>query len=540
MELNQCTYPWFELQLRHDGCVRTCCYHVGPDDYWDSETTLQIDQYWNGEKIKKIREGIIANNPLNTGCRNCQMLRYNDSFPFAQSPYNLNSIQKNNWERAFKNYKNQKITVDSYPVKYYLSFGLACNLKCIMCSQRDMRLSDNRQLNIRNLLIQKEYLIKADSIHIIGGEPFFLPSVQQFINEIKKDPDYENVELVFYTNATLLHKYIEQLKCIKRVRIVVSLDSIGDAYEYIRRGASWKQTEHNILSFLEIGQRNNLDWNINVAGIIMKSSIPKLMEFINWSLGHRIPCHFVPLVPMQHTKNEDIYTYPHLLRTIPDWEVILDKAIQKLTQERNINVSAHPLIQIRDELTKKVSNQEKCYLAQIKYELLNCQNENKINRLKKEIQPMVEMLIMEYLKPIIEPVLTTSNADCPERWQDRKNTFINLLNNQSLKLIVFGTGSGYSKFIAPVLQVIGVEPAYFIDNDLQKINQTINGIIVLPVDSLVAEEHNKILILVASATFYGQMKQQLESLGLVEDKDFFYALREELFFLHQHIMFENV
>ncbi len=354
MELKMCGQPWFEMQIEYSEKVGCCCYYkFGKDSL---NTPLDVDRYWNGNKIKEIRKTISSNNAEGTGCDGCQYIKYSSVSNFVSMPDNLNPIQSDNWSRALNNYHDKRITVDSYPVKYYMNFGLACNLKCIMCCQAESRKVDKRQLPVEPLLELKPFFIKANEIAIIGGEPLMIPDARKFIDAIIHDPDYSDVKLSIFTNGTLLHKYIEPFRNMKRIGICISLDSIGNAYEYIRQGAKWEDTENNIIEFKETGKQLGHSWDVNIAAIVMKSSIPLMDDFVEWCIAHDTPVHFVPLNEENFTGDEDVFRNPVLLNNIPAWEDILDSAINKLEKRGWTAGGANSLKLIKKELVSRLLN----------------------------------------------------------------------------------------------------------------------------------------------------------------------------------------
>lgn len=356
-----CAQPWFEMQIEYNERVGCCCYYRFEKACLDLNEPFSVDKYWNGEKMQETRKVVASNNILGTGCEGCQYIRYGSVSPFLAMPDYLNQKQRNNWSNALNNYKKKMIIIDSYPVKYYFNFGLLCNLKCIMCSQENLRRIDKRLLPVEILTGLKEYLMVANEIAVIGGEPFLLPNARALIEMMVSDPDYSDLKLSLFTNGTLLHRYIEKLRSMKRINLCVSLDTIGDAYEKIRRGATWNRTEQNIMAFRETAEKYNLDWRVNIAAVVMKSSIPRLVDFVDWCIERDFPVHFVPIQPQAlqpkgFSFGEEIFKYPGLLKDIPNWEDLFNKAIEKLTEKGWISGAAKPLSLMRDEIKARELN----------------------------------------------------------------------------------------------------------------------------------------------------------------------------------------
>jgi sulfatase maturation enzyme AslB (radical SAM superfamily)/SAM-dependent methyltransferase len=350
MELAKCTQPYFELQIQYDRQVRCCCYYTGAVEQWDLQSSFDLRRFWNGPALRTIRATVASNRAQNTGCAKCQFLKYVSTPVFLSPPALLNPSQRENWERAFAHYENKDLVLDSTPVKYYLNFGLACNLKCIMCSQQDERSADNRVLPVEPLLALKEHLVVANEIALIGGEPLVLPTARRFIDAVLADPDFANVQLTLYSNGSLLHQFLDRLQALRRVNIVISLDSVGAAYDHIRRGAHWEKTSRNVLDFRDLAAKQGLPWGVNLSGVVMKSSIPRLDEYVQWCVSHDLPVHFVPVSNQHFTQDEDVFHYPALLKDIPEWEAIFDRAIAQLEAKGWTAAGAHPLKVMKSQL----------------------------------------------------------------------------------------------------------------------------------------------------------------------------------------------
>lgn len=357
MKLHDCSQPWFELQINYNGSSGCCCYYKGQTQRLNFNQPLDLDSLWNGPGMQSIRRIIGSGQEEGTGCEGCQWLRYASLPQFIEDvpdelllPNGAASPVAQNWRRAQENYQSRAIEVDSYPVKYYFNFGMACNIRCIMCSQTHTREEDRSILPVEPLLHLKPYLILADQIHIIGGEPLIIPTAREFIQQMFGDPAFSQTMLALYTNGTLLHQYLDKFRALSRINICVSLDSIGQGYEHIRSGAHWEQTERNILDFKELGVRLGLQWQATVACIIMKSSIATLDSFVKWCVTHDIPCHFAPISFIDIAIDEDVFRFPALLDQIPDWEHIFDRAIEMLQKKGWDIARAESLQTMKQEL----------------------------------------------------------------------------------------------------------------------------------------------------------------------------------------------
>ena len=340
------------MQVQYDKTIGCCCYYQKKRAIWDFETnkSFDLEKYWNGKYFTKIRRIIKAGYDDYTGCRNCQFIEYNTLCLPEDPPDHLNSKQASNYIKAFYNFKNKKIYIDNYPVRYYFNFGLACNLNCVMCSQAAIRKKNYAVLPTEIFDLFEEYFTYAEQVTIIGGEPFVIPQARNFIKKFNTSDRLSDVRLSIITNGTLLHHYMDYFNNIKKMNLCISIDSSASTYEQIRRGASWSQLEKNINNLISRKERRNRQWTITLAAVLMKSSLRNLVPFVKWLSQKHLRCNFVPITSTMLNKNEDIFSYPQLLDTIPDWYNSINEAIELL--QNHMPDAAIKLKIMRDKLIK--------------------------------------------------------------------------------------------------------------------------------------------------------------------------------------------
>ncbi len=331
----RCYYPWRDLQIEYNFNVKCCCYYNGDHPEWNSlkEKEFDLDFYWNGEYFQKIRNIIRLKNYINSGCKDCQELKFGFK-EMSVDVASLNSLQRENYDRFVKNFNDSNIVIDNLPLRYYLNFGLNCNLRCIMCSQEYLRKKPYNILPSKIFDNLKEYLGYALVLTIVGGEPLFIPSSLSFIDRFSKEKVLEDVTLSLITNGTLLNKYLHILRKIKRIVFSISLDSIENCYEYIRKGSSWRHIEETILNLKEIIEKENLEWKININCVLMKSNLKKLPDFMKWCRDNDLlPLTIVPVVFNNLNSQECIFDFPQLLNDVPNWENLILRSIDYIKEQ---------------------------------------------------------------------------------------------------------------------------------------------------------------------------------------------------------------
>ena len=342
MELKSaCSASWYELNISApDDVVSCCCYYSGEKDAWNDDP-VDLDAYWNSPRMQAVRA--INANPasgMSGGCDGCYYFqnRGESGAYFADflnmGASNLSPAQRENWLAAVDDYKAGRIHVRSRPLRYYVNFGFGCNITCIMCHQVPRRRKNQRQVNADTLLHWKDDLKGAIDITVIGGEPFALIEATKFIKAVVHDPELDDVQLTICTNGTLHHKHLDYLVNKRKLQLAISLDTIGEEFERIRVGASWKQIERNILEFIETGKRLGLEWTVQSPCLLLKTGIPRLVDYVDWCIQHNITTGFYDFINARGIEEtfekENVVANPRLLDDVPGWEGYIDRAIEKL------------------------------------------------------------------------------------------------------------------------------------------------------------------------------------------------------------------
>tara|TARA_R110001606_G_C15323277_1_gene644847 strand:- start:66 stop:1292 length:1227 start_codon:yes stop_codon:yes gene_type:complete len=88
---------------------------------------------------------------------------------------------------------------------------------------------------------------------LFGGEPFVMKPLFDMLNRSYEAGDSKKQDLYVSTNASVWsEKYVEILKSFKSVMIGLSVDAIGDQFEYMRHPGKWEKIKANILKFVQL------------------------------------------------------------------------------------------------------------------------------------------------------------------------------------------------------------------------------------------------------------------------------------------------
>jgi radical SAM protein with 4Fe4S-binding SPASM domain len=231
-----CTAPWNGITIREDGAVRTCC--IGADSLGNlNETSIQDIE--KSPVLEEIKNSLLNNTP-HKNCRACHQADLVSGYSSLRDHYNT----------AYPTINEDRLSfVD-------LRWNNTCNLHCLYCSPGASS-TWAEKLNVVSLRPVKPYqdellewvLNKIDTIKeimLVGGEPMLMKQNYVLFSTLPKDTQISIITNLSYD--------ITKLPCLpdllsrpaENILWNISLENIGQKFEYIRSGAEWELVEKNL------------------------------------------------------------------------------------------------------------------------------------------------------------------------------------------------------------------------------------------------------------------------------------------------------
>ena len=316
---NFCVLPFTTMYVE-DNRVRLCCEseeerekHITP--------TNTITDIWYSDFYKDIRQQMLDGVSLPNACRICKMYedvgeeskRYWDNHQYNKFIGDVNDFQT---------------TEPPLPINFDIRPSNKCNLECVMCDGIQSSAISERvsAYNKSNFIINKGYGLwkkhkaiidyvkeHSNKIRILkldGGEPFLLPEVLEIIDHLVETGDAKHIRLSFITNGTVVRGrwFRDKLVHFEDVKIVVSLDAVGDVLNYVRYPAKWSVVDKNIRMFKDICEAHkNIRLNLDpVAHLLNTMHLHEVFEYAK-QVGVRIN-----LTPVYQVNGEE-YLHTKLL-----------------------------------------------------------------------------------------------------------------------------------------------------------------------------------------------------------------------------------
>ena len=314
-----CYSPWTNIDISPTGDVTPCCkFRTSHYTQKFNIQNISIDDYADSEFIAEIKQE-FKQGQWPVGCERCKIEEDNGI-------ESKRILDYNRWKEHYTNYdldSNKFITSS-------IAFGNTCNLKCITCSPHSSsrwqkEYFDLYQIDIPNHKFYKNnfvtnfvghapYMIHVD---IPGGEPFLsgVKEQQELLNYYIDNDQASKISLHYTTNGTIFpdDAWWGLWEHFKEIDLQLSIDGIGNRYEYIRYPATWTELTNNVDRYVNKGKQL-ANVILSVSHTVSAYNIYYLDDFFSWCytvglpkpwLGRvHNPIHMRPTVwPLEICKN---------------------------------------------------------------------------------------------------------------------------------------------------------------------------------------------------------------------------------------------
>ena len=346
--MSKCTFcplPWNSINLRNNGDMRICCntnsyspqrgimkkedgtpYNAGKDDWNEAR---------NAELLKEVRVSMMKGE-WHPECTRCK--KEEESGIRSRREY-----ENDDWGKWFGDMNLEKVlpiteedgTIDTskQDIEFMdIRYGNFCNLKCRMCGPTDshkwyddfvkttgrthykdthdtINLTKNSkgkwhtdqydwfQGNNRYWDNFEKYGPNAKKLYIVGGEPLIIEEHQESLERLVASGKAGKIQLEYNSNLTMVPDRLVHLwEQFKQIRIGVSIDGIGDVFNYQRTPAKFDAVYKNMMT-LQNNERINLKaW---FAYTVTPMNVFHTAEFMKWKLTESGLDKFNPLEGMR-------------------------------------------------------------------------------------------------------------------------------------------------------------------------------------------------------------------------------------------------
>jgi MoaA/NifB/PqqE/SkfB family radical SAM enzyme len=291
---NFCYHPWVGLDVNPQGNFKPCCKYA-------HNIATNLKDYLHSEELANLKtEFIKGNRP--SACHKC----------WVDEDAGLVSKRILDHKIIF----NRDIDTSTFKV-LSIAFGNTCNLACVMCNSGassrwaqeekklqkhgiDVAIASHKKFYKDDSFLKDLIEISSDLIDITfpGGEPFITGIAQQISYlDFLLENNPGNISLTYITNATTFpgDEFWHRWTKFKQVNIHMSIDSIGNKFEYIRWPADWNTCYNNIKQYQQ-AQKKYANLKLSVGHTVSIFNVFYLPEFFLWCLKEKLPHPHIHMV----------------------------------------------------------------------------------------------------------------------------------------------------------------------------------------------------------------------------------------------------
>ena len=330
--------PWVSLEASPIGTVRPCC--LADEEIRDDSgqkfqlATSTFQQIQNSQHMQQLRQEFLAGQRPQT-CRKC----------WNEERAGRTSKRMHTLDRLKHMIPNQDWTQDARPLMFLdLKLGNICNLKCRICGSwsssqfaveelADMDMSQDKKSSHPYMMLRagswprdnptfwQEIESVSDQIRYIeftGGEPFMITEHFDMLQGLVDRGIAPQVEIHYNTNGTHFPEHaVEIWQHFRTVEIAISIDDIGERFEYQRTNAVWSEVQENIARFHSLRNSHaNIQlqccstvniFNIRYIDQLARWITSQQFDFVYWNIMH--DAWYFSIATLPDAVKEDIDMY---------------------------------------------------------------------------------------------------------------------------------------------------------------------------------------------------------------------------------------
>jgi MoaA/NifB/PqqE/SkfB family radical SAM enzyme len=308
-------HPFTGLATREDGAICACC-RSHPVGFIDKQS---LEEIWNNDTMRRIRQQVL-HSQRPPECEPCFSLEDQGVESLRERHISgvIPEARINLYPTAISKLNNIDYTMPFEIPTMELKLNNLCNLKCRMCHPMDSTSWDDwsevkdfykKEGNIMYAIVEEHGLERKPlldkfqddprwwaslekllpyfrRVEFAGGEPLMDPQHYRILDML--EPYGSQIEIKYATNLSMLGKggrtVWEYWPKFKSVAVNVSIDGIGDSYEYVRGNASWIKLIANIKRIQTIPNISRIVGavTVQVSNVLV---LDKIIEYFLDDLG---------------------------------------------------------------------------------------------------------------------------------------------------------------------------------------------------------------------------------------------------------------
>lgn len=312
--------PWAEhhITVSSTGNISTCCMAVPVIDAQTSQPynikTHTISESYNSKEFNSIREN-LRNGIQDKNCDHCWQQENR-----GERSLRLDTINHERYQEVFQSDNIAGL------VTLQLDLSNQCNLKCRICNHIDSSMwakehfdlyEQNKEFNLLEFQKSYNFALHKDNdflddfkknvvptlaiIRFQGGEPFLMKQQWAIVDSIIELGYSKEMLIGYHTNATIWNTDIEEkLSKFKEVNLSLSIDDVGDRFEYLRHPAKWNEVKNNIEKILSWSSKDKEARDVLINCVVTPYNILTIHDLIDYFTLRNIPVNLHPTSSPEH------------------------------------------------------------------------------------------------------------------------------------------------------------------------------------------------------------------------------------------------
>ena len=371
-----CVLPWVHMHIKPNKDVHICSRKSLPLGNLNTNTMHEL---FNSEKMDTIRSQMMSGKCV-PGCEKCyqEEINHGKSLRTFMNEWFKSLIFKDKvlpWKGSLKDIEPTDINIfrDLKPKILWIALHASnvCNLACRGCYSllSTKWVKDEKKLGINPHPFQNYKLDDfnvnlndIDFITMFGGEPFYMKQNDELTNMIINNKNTNKKILQYYTNGMILpsDETFEMWTKIKKLYLIVSIDSYGKKNDYFRHGSKWNVIADNLKLYIQKSLKHN--WELRISTLVNIYNVDSLDVLHNWLVEQGIHEENINYNFCIYPQELDIRNLPQsykdtVLEKYKDINLpldLIDMVINHISMEPNIDFIAssafsNKLDEIRDE-----------------------------------------------------------------------------------------------------------------------------------------------------------------------------------------------
>lgn len=277
-----CAAPWRSLSIGVDGDIRVCC--AGQQGALGKLKSYQIKEIVTSTALKEIKSYLKNGQPHPTYCNNC----------VADERYGFSERQWHNQINA--DFDVATADIDEYrPTLIDARWNRTCNFSCVYCNEnlsskwaaiKNTKFTDTTTRNYYNDICDflLEHAEHIREVAMVGGEPLLLPENSRLLDIV---PEKTRITIITNLGVNLdTNPVFSKLAKRSLVGWSMSIDNIGEKFEYVRAGSNWNMFLTNIEKVKHL-MKTKSQWG-GLHAVYNIFNCTRLTEFRQWAHDNKL------------------------------------------------------------------------------------------------------------------------------------------------------------------------------------------------------------------------------------------------------------